>query len=312
MKNFIFVLLVLLISSSATGQTITPAVNNVGGGSFKTALYQLDFSIGETSIKTINSPVNQITEGVIQRLESTCNTPVLTISGALTVCPSVSGFYSVRKPTRTSSYTWNISGQGTIVSGQGTSRIFVKFGSTAQDLISVQETTKDGCVGPAYSVQLSPSSGRYATPDLNLNCSTTLVSIPVLAISSIPSGIVAMDLTLGYDQLLMTPTGVSFLGNVVKQNFSNGAINLYTDYTQLGLIKVSISYSSLAPQTAIFAGLGTIIGFNFTRTPAFVPGGSTSLNIIELIEGNVSGVNYQCGTNGLISLRNNEITGILS
>lgn len=308
MRNFIIVLLAFFVFFETKGQTIIPAVNNVGGGNFRNALYDVDFSIGETSIKTINASTVQISEGVIQRTEATCTTPSLVISGSLSVCASVSGFYSIKNPTRTSIYTWSTTGQSAITSGQGTSRIFVTFGQTVQDQISVTETSKAGCVGQVNSVQVSQNAGRYSIPSIDLNCSTTLFSVPVLT-STVPSGITAMDLTLAYDQALVTPTGISFLGNVVRQSYANNAISLYTDFNEAGVIRVSISYNGLAPVTANFLGAGTIIGFTFNRLNSFNPGTTTPIGITELIEGNVSGVNYQCGSLGTITLKNNEISG---
>lgn len=242
----------------------------------------------------------------------TCTTPSLVISGSLSVCPSVSGFYSIKSPNRTSIYTWSIAGQAFISAGQGASRVFVTFGQNVLDQISVQERTKDGCLGQVSAVQVAQSSGRYSLPALELNCSTTLFTVPLLVTSSIPSGITAMDLTLSYDFLSVTPTGVSFLGNVVRRNYANNAISLYTDFTEPGVVRVSISYSALAPVTANFAGLGTIIGFNFNRLPLFTPGATTSIRITELIEGNLAGINYQCGNEGVVSLKNNEISGAIT
>lgn len=312
MKHFIIVLCVVFVFFETKSQTVIPAVNNVGGGTFRNASYEVDFSIGETSIKTINTPTIQISEGVIQRTEATCTTPSLVISGSNSVCASVSGFYFVRNPTKTSSYTWSTTGLSNIVTGQGTSRIFVSFGANVADQISVVETTKNSCVGQPTTIQIQQNAGRYGIPPVDLNCSTTLFFVPILTTSTVPNGITAMDVTLAYDQSLVTPTGISFLGNVVRQAFANNAISLYTDFSELGVVRTSISYSGLAPITANFAGSGTIIGFSFNRLPAFNPGTTTSINITELIEGNLAGINYQCGSAGIITLKNNEIFGQVS
>ncbi|MFC5271910.1 gliding motility-associated C-terminal domain-containing protein [Adhaeribacter terreus] len=78
------------------------------------------------------------------------------ISGPTSICPGLSGVkYSIVNP-RQSNYQWSVSsGNGTIVSGQGTTEITVNWNGAASASVSAQAVNTQGCTGPTFSLPVT-------------------------------------------------------------------------------------------------------------------------------------------------------------
>lgn len=73
------------------------------------------------------------------------------ISGAVSVCPTVSGIsYRIKNPN-TTAYQWAVTG-GTVAGGQGTPAITVDWGAAGTGAVRVYSTNASGCTSPVFAL----------------------------------------------------------------------------------------------------------------------------------------------------------------
>ncbi|MFN3404514.1 MAG: lectin-like domain-containing protein [Cytophagaceae bacterium] len=128
-----------------------------------------------------NFPVASTTKTDYIVISGSVNTSVITGPSNITDC-SGSETYSVTNTTG-SSYNWTATGGASILSGNGTNSVVVKFNNSAST-ISVTETNSSGCVGTAKTI--------------NVSCPTGIADASLNALKVYPnpsSGIVNLDIS---------------------------------------------------------------------------------------------------------------------
>jgi|GEM_PF-6097032 len=181
------------------------------------------------------------------------------ISGLNTVCASTQGIiYSVTEVAN-HTYTWNLSGGGTISSGQGTSSIAINWNSntsgTANYTLSVIEEDETGCVD--------------AQVDLNITVNPVpIVSFTGLAASYSSSDVNAYELT-------GTPTGGTFYGRGVSFNTTTSKYEFTPSEAGTGAIPIGYRFETaegcIVDATPFVTNVGVpsasgISGLNASRT----------------------------------------------
>lgn len=227
-----------------------------------------------------------------------CTKPLTAaILGSASPCAYASSTTYYVTSTLGSSYTWTVPTEATILSGDGTAKIKVRFNNLAAGDISVTETNAEGCKGDAVLLSLTATPASYEIPAKTITCKTTQFTIPILATSIVNNGIIGMNISLNYDSNVITATGIMSLGNVVTAGNTGAsyAINTATP----GKILINIYFNSSLIQQ--FNGLGTVVALNFRVLQPLAVGAIIPININQIREG------YALG-NALVCAKSGEIT----
>jgi hypothetical protein len=93
--------------------------------------------------------------------------PKAVLSGPIAVCANASSQYSVPADTATgTTYSWVVTGGGTISSGQGTNAITVQWGANGTGTVRITVTSANGC---SASAQVSVRIGSDLEPVITAN-----------------------------------------------------------------------------------------------------------------------------------------------
>lgn len=115
--------------SVSGGGTVTPSGNSAS----------VDWNTAGSYVLTV-VPSNTCGNGTSRTLNVTVETtPVPVINGVADACATVQQTYTVPL-TSGNTYTWTVSANGTIISGQGTNSIVVQWNSGTTGTVSVTET----------------------------------------------------------------------------------------------------------------------------------------------------------------------------
>jgi hypothetical protein len=97
--------------------------------------------------------------------------PSISINGPSTICPNSEGIYSVAAAAG-EHYRWSVSGAGgSIVAGDGTSEITVRWGASGSGRVEATATTDAGCEGRS---ELDVAIGSELTPTITSSRPTSL------------------------------------------------------------------------------------------------------------------------------------------
>jgi len=106
---------------------------------------------GDYSVTVVDTVGCEGTSGTVRVLVNTIPAP--TINGPTEVCHSSTSTYQSPEHAG-STYAWSVAG-GTIVSGQGTREIVVRWGTTGGGRIDVTETSSSNCAGSAQPLAVT-------------------------------------------------------------------------------------------------------------------------------------------------------------
>ena len=125
----------------------------IAGGTSESNTVTIRWVTAGTQIISVNyTNANGCTATAPKQLKVIVNpTPVPTITGSSTVCANVNTIYSTT--AFQTAYVWTISSAGTIVSGQGTKAVIVKWSSAGQQWIGVNFTNNSGCSAPSPTIK---------------------------------------------------------------------------------------------------------------------------------------------------------------
>ena len=152
------------VSGANTYLWTVPTGATIVSGQGTTAItvsFANNFGTGNVCVKTINTCGNSVANCLL--LQGIPNTPTV-INGLTTVCAKQSNVvYSIASVVGANSYTWTVSNQGKIVSGQGTTSIVVDF---LNKNVDISVTANNGC---------GLSSNQFIT--VNVGCATNRIAL---------------------------------------------------------------------------------------------------------------------------------------
>jgi hypothetical protein len=98
------------------------------------------------------------------------------------------------------------------------------------------------------------------------------ICVPLIAIDSVPNGVIGMDFCLNYDKTMMTPSGIVNLGPVVLRNIpaNMGSYYVFNDVAN-SRFRISVFYTTQAPQGTVFTGKGEVLCVEFNLNNAITP-----------------------------------------
>jgi hypothetical protein len=150
--------------------------------------------------------------------------PVPTISGTFTACAGATlGYYTESGMTN---YVWTVSPGGTIIAGQGTRALYVKWNTPGTRTISVTYSTASGCQPVAPTVK---TVNVYAVPVPTITGPTT-VCVGAYVSYTTEAGMSNYTWTLGGS------------GGIIYSGFNSRQI--YVKWTLTGAKTVSVNYTA--------------------------------------------------------------------
>jgi hypothetical protein len=199
-------------SYSGTGATIN------GSGTSVTVNFSNNASSGTLSVTAQNS----CGTSAARTISVTTNTVPAqpgTISGNNSFCGLGNKSYSIATVANTTSYTWAVSGGGSVVSGQGTAAVDINWTSGGAYTVSV--TANNGCgSGTAATLQVSVTETTPAQPAAFTTSSATVCQGQNNVAYTVPTVSGATSYTWSYSGTGATINGT---GNSVTVNFSSSA-----------------------------------------------------------------------------------------
>lgn len=141
------------------------AVNGRGTDTLITVNFNPNFTSGSISVKATSNCGNSAGSSSITVSNKLPATPGA-ISGNINACPAIfgnsNGRYSIQAVALARSYTWSITGGATIVSGQGTTTIEIRFPATFTT--AVLSVTADRTCGRSAAKTITITKSAPATP----------------------------------------------------------------------------------------------------------------------------------------------------
>jgi hypothetical protein len=125
--------------------TIPAGATVTAGGTTSSNTVTITWTTAGTKVLSVNyTNANGCSASSAKQMSVKVNpTPVPVINGSSSVCANTSTVYSTT--AFQSNYVWTISVDGTIVSGQGTRSVKVKWANSGPNTISVNFTNASGC-----------------------------------------------------------------------------------------------------------------------------------------------------------------------
>lgn len=104
-------------------------------------------------------------DGLIDCNDPDCSVTQPVFTGDLQPCTGDSIYYTISSPVAGYTYTWAVPSNATIISGQGTSSLYMKWNTTAPGQVCVTPQSAAGCSGSAVCKTVSPKK-EPATPTI--------------------------------------------------------------------------------------------------------------------------------------------------
>jgi hypothetical protein len=133
--------------------TVPAGATVTAGGTTSSNTVTITWTTAGTKVLSVNyTNANGCSAASAKQLSVKVNpTPVPVINGSASVCSNANTVYSTT--AFQSNYVWSISGGGTIVSGQGTKTVTVKWANSGANWIGVNFSNSSGCSSPAPTIK---------------------------------------------------------------------------------------------------------------------------------------------------------------
>ena len=156
--------------------------------------------------------------------------------------------------------------------------------------ITAKATDNNGAVTTSNPVVLSiadPNALPYALESAVVPCNAASLCLPLNVVDAV-ANVIGYDITIGFNNTLVTPTGVITMASDLIQASYVDVINNIN--LAAGTINISVYFNASAPASARFTGTGELFCVQFNKNAGFPSNGTANFTVPFLQESYFTGV----------------------